>query len=138
MKMVLVRSGRGLLPADEHSEDILRGIPHEAQIIADVKVPRNARQLRFIHVLLRKVADNHPDFVSVEALKRELKIRARMFDPIVGANGQLFYTLRSIAFEEMDQAEFAQVWEQWRRIIVTEIVPGMSDAGLQREILEAL
>lgn len=138
MKMTVTKSGRGFLPADEHSADVFSRIPPNTTIVISGKVPRNAKQLAAIHILLRRVADNHPNFVSVEALKRELKIRSRMFDPIVGANGQLYYVMRSIAFEDMDQAEFAAVWQQWRYIIATDILPGLSDADLAREILEAL
>lgn len=136
MQLILRRKGLGWFPADPVSEDRTVGVPAGSDTLFTASMPRNLKQLKAVHILLKKVADNHPQFTTVEALKRELKVRCKMFDPFVGANGKLYFALRSIAVEAMDQIEFTAVWEQWKRVIVTEILPGISDEALVAELAE--
>lgn len=137
-KVVVVSDGRSLLPRDPYSEEIIRSMPRGVDAMAELRQPRSLKQMRFIMAMAHKVASTHPTLVTVNQVIHELKIRSRMFDPFVGVNGKLYYALRSIAFETMDQTEFAQVWESWRRIIKEELLPGIDDAGLVREMMETL
>lgn len=138
MKIVAVRSGPALYPVDPRSQEIVSRVPANVEIVADVKQARNPRHLKAVHALLRTIADNHPDFLTARELERELKIRSGMWQPLLGANGKLFFELQSIAVEKMDQIEFAELWDRWLHIISTEIIPGLSVPAIEREILEAL
>lgn len=138
MKVVVRSDGRGLFPRDAHSADVISRMSKTTDAACDISQPRNLQQLRFIYATLKTIADNHPELHSVEAVKKELKVRSRMFDPFVSRDGKLYFALRSTSFEKMDQSEFALVWEQWRGIIVSELLPGITDDQLALEIMGSL
>lgn len=127
--------GRGLFPRDPHSADVIKGMSRSEDALCTVSQPRNLKQLRFIYAMFKLIAEHHNELHNVEAVKKELKIRSKMFDPFVGADGKLYFALRSISFDQMDQSEFSQVWDQWRHIIVSELLPGISDDDLIEQIM---
>ncbi|WP_296203199.1 hypothetical protein [uncultured Hyphomicrobium sp.] len=137
-KLIVASNGYSLQPRDAHSEDLIRGMSRGVDALCHVNQPRNLKQLRFMYAVFKKIADNHPELHTVEAVKRELKIRCRMFDPISSTDGRAFYTLRSMSFEMMDQTEFAWVWQQFRQCIVHELMPGLTSEALSQELLEML
>ena len=136
-KIVVQSDGRALWPRDPFSEEIVLKMGR-TDAMAEVRQPRSLKQMRFIYAIARKVADNRPTLTTTAQVIHELKIRSRMFDPFVGQNGKLYYALRSVAFETMDQTEFSQIWQSWRRIIIEELLPGVTNEGLIAEVMETL
>jgi hypothetical protein len=143
-KLVVVSDGRALLPRDPYSAEVVASMPRGQDAMAEIRQPRSLKQLRFLYAMARKIADNHAIYTTVPAVIYQLKIRSGMFEPIIAADtmqpskSKIYYTVKSTAFESMDAVEFGQIFDQWRRIIREELLPGVSDEGLVREIMETL
>ena len=70
-KLVMVRLNGIARPADELSEDRFLSIPNRSEFVADVRAPRNLKHLKWVHVLLAKIAKGVEE--SPEEGKKNLK-----------------------------------------------------------------
>lgn len=137
------RDRGALKPADPYSDELLAGIPHGTDLVVTVESPRQVKFSKMVHATLAAVARNHPDFRTVEDLKRELKIRSRMMSPIAGVDRRtgkpmIYWELQSVSFHSMDELEFRRVWGLWKDIIAREIIPGIDNDALEAEALASL
>jgi hypothetical protein len=66
------------------------------------------------------------------------KERQQVAAPVPQVKPRMAYILKSIAFEKCDQTEFSEIMDRWRRLIKTELLPGLDDEGLINEIVETL
>jgi hypothetical protein len=140
--------GGRLVPRDPYSDEIVRGLRRDADVLVQVKQARSVQQVRFLYALLHKIAANHPELRSPDAIMHEIKIRARLFDPIVKTftdrhtgeiKTQMFLAMRSLSFATMDGAEFNDLFERQIKPIIREhILPGVADDELIREVMETL
>lgn len=133
-ELVMIRRGGLAQPADELSEERFRALKNGELFRCQVDAPRNIKQLRAVHIMLKKVADNLPEPIGSEELKRHLKRRSRMFTEFVARDGSVMYELDSISPAVMDQARFTEVWRMWKGIIISELLPGITDRELAHEI----
>lgn len=142
----MIRTGGLARPADDLSAEHFRMLENNTMFRAQIDAPRNIKQLRLVHVLLKKVADNHPEFMGVEELKRELKRRSGMYQEFISRDGGVMYELESISPAVMEQTRFNEVWRRWVDIIlrgdpdrgVPPILDGVTDEQLRYEIARAL
>ena len=137
-ELVMIRRGGLAFPADELSDEHLRAIVNGSMFRCVVDAPRNIKQLRAVHILLKKVAENLPEPIGTEELKRVLKRRSRMFTEFVARDGSVMYELDSISPAVMDQARFTEVWNAWKQIIIEELLPGITNRDLVDAILEEM
>lgn len=137
-ELVMVRRGLLCSPADELSEERLRAVRNNELFRCQIDCPRDIRQLRAVHILLKLVADNMPEPIGTEELKRELKRRTRMYREFVSRDGSVMYELDSISPATMDQARFNEVWSAWKRVIIEEMLPGLHNDDLAFEIAQQL
>ncbi len=140
MKELVMRAENGrLVPRDPWSHELVLGMKRDADVLVSAKQARNIKQTRFMYALLHKIADNHATLRTADAVMHEIKIQARLFDPIVGQNGKLFYVMRSLSFAAMDGVEFTNLFErQIKPIIRDHILPGVSDELLVQHVMETL
>lgn len=137
-EIIMIRLDHIARPADEISEDAFWRIPNRSQFRALVDAPRNIDQLKMVHALLATIAQAHPGFATIEEIKRDLKRKSGMFREYIAKDGRVYYELESVSPALMDQTRFAEVWAAWKRIILEEILPGVTDRELEREIVERL
>lgn len=145
-ELVMIRNGGLARPADDVSAARFAAFANGSMFRVQADAPRNIKQLRLVHVLLKKIADNHPDFVGIEDLKRELKRRSGMYSEFISRDGAVMYELDSISPAVMDQARFSEVWRTWVDLIVrgdpargiAPILAGISDEQLSYEIARDL
>lgn len=134
-QMVLVKRGGGFFPADPISEEYAARTKDGAQVLAEVTKPRSPKQNRFVHAALGEVLKHTDKFHDIEDLKRYLKIRTRMFTPVVMPDGAVILELQSVAFGSMDQFAFQRIWNRWRWVIVNEILVGIDPDEYEASIL---
>lgn len=145
-ELVMIRTGGLARPADDLSAERFGSLSNGSMFRAQVDAPRNIKQLRLVHVLLKKIVDNHPGFVGVEELKRELKRRSGMYQEFISRDGEVMYELDSISPAVMDQSRFNEVWKRWVDLIlrgdpatgVEPILAGVTDEQLAYEIARSL
>jgi hypothetical protein len=143
IELIMQRDRGALKPADPYSEESMASIPAGTDLLVSVTSPRQLKFTKMVHATLHHVCKNHPDFRTVEDLKMELKIRARMVTPFAGVNprtGQpmIYWVPESTSFHAMDEVRFRQVWEMWKAIICSDIIPGIGDEALEAEALASL
>lgn len=146
VELVMIRRGSIASPADDLSLERFSAIKPGSMFRVQADAPRNIKQLRLLHVLLKKIVDNHPSYMGVEELKRELKRRSGMYQEFISRDGEVMYELDSISPAMMDQARFNEVWKRWVDLIINgdpatgfdPILAGITDEQLAYEIARSL
>ncbi|MEL6316219.1 MAG: hypothetical protein AAFR16_01130 [Pseudomonadota bacterium] len=130
------RAGRLVLePADALAVEALDGLrlSQGATLRATLRMPRNSARNRWFHALLAVVADALGDQWTPTTVKHWLKVKCGLCD-LFEVDGQILLVPRSTAFAAMDEIEFAAFCDRAVRVIVTELMPGMSSDDLRREV----
>ena len=139
MPDIFFRKAFGALrPLDEVGEDFLAAIPNDAIVGAKISRPRNSAHHRWFFKLLSVVQENQDHYKTTEELLFALKIRLGLVDEIVLKGGEVHLKPKSISFAAMDQLEFQLFADAVVKFIVTEVIPGMDSAELEREVEELL
>ena len=132
-----VKHNGALLPADEDAAEVLRKVANGREVLVEVKTPRSVRQHRLFFGLLKLLVDNSDAFVSVDDALKRVKIACGEVDELIDAGtGQVFYTLRSIAFASCDQTRFAALFDLAVRVITERWLVGTSEAELRQRVYE--
>lgn len=127
-----------LRPLDEMAQEALAAIPDGDVVKVKVSRPRNSKHHRWFFLLLSTVQHNQDHYQTVEQLLFAMKIRLGYVDSIVMKGGEVHLMPKSISFAKMDEAAFSKFAEAAVKFIVTEVIPGMNSADLEREIQELL
>ena len=129
------REGNRLAPVDPISEEELQKIPLNKDILVTFKTPRNLRQFRLAWALAHKVAEACDFLHDNEDAMDWLKIKARhvkfIQDP---RTKQVAIVPKSIAFASLSQDAFKRVLDRMIYVTITEIIPGLKESDLRREI----
>ena len=131
-KLVMVRLNGIARPADELSEDRFLSIPNRSEFVADIRAPRNLKHLKWVHVLLAKIAKGVEE--SPEEVKKNLKRYSGQYREFIARDGRVFYELESISPETMDEVRWRECWEQWRRVIIDRYLPAIQDPAIRNEV----
>lgn len=122
-------------------------IPHDAEtlayiarrkdgevIVADIKrarsYPNHKRFMSFIAVTF----DMQEHFDSKEAYRYWITMKAGWFDPIVVPNGNTIFKAKSIAFENMEEEDFRELFSSCIDVFLKELGKGMTEADILRVI----
>lgn len=131
-ELIMVRLNGIARPADELSEDRFWSIPNRSEFVARVRAPRNLKHLKWVHVLLAKIAKGTEQ--SPEEIKRDLKRYSGQYREFISRHGEVFYELESISPEAMDEVRWREVWEQWRRVIIERHLPAIADPTIREQV----
>lgn len=124
--LAMIKHNGGLLPMDEAATEALAKIAKGREVLVEVKTPRNPRFHRMFFGLLNLLVENSGVFISVEDALKRVKIACGEVDELIDADtGQVFYTLRSIAFASMDQTRFSALFDRAIRVIVDRWLVGV-------------
>lgn len=137
-KIFIVKSATGfLLPADAKAEEVVNKWKSGAQYSLTYAPARNPKFHRLVFAVATSVVTNAPEgsyWNGKDALHliRAVEISVGLVDEIVGFDGEVHMMPKSIAFENMDEAEFKKVFDR----LVTE---GARILGCsERELLEGM
>jgi Protein of unknown function (DUF1367) len=139
--LMLMRTDRGIAPADEQSVSIVRRIAHGVKFV--VTLPpraeeRSLRQHRLFFQLLTKLVEATGNWTTPAELLADLKKVLGHYDWIERADGTVEKHPRSISFAKMDQAEFAEFFRSAVRFLETEVLPEINMLPEVREIFAML
>lgn len=137
MKAVMTKRGGVLIPADAEGRSIIDALREGKDVMVEVKPARNPRHHRMFFALLNLLVENTEAFDSVEGALTAVKIACGEVDPIIDqTTGKTFWTLRSIAFEKMDQARFNRLFERALHIICDRWLVGTDTDQLRSRVFE--
>ena len=82
------------------------------------KRPRSVRQNNWIHAMFKIVSENveDPNWATPEKVKTMVKMMMGFYEQKFIVKGQVYFQLRSFAFDSMDQAEADKVYNQAKEI----------------------
>lgn len=127
----------GLFPADAMAAEELDRIKDGAETLTSTKTPRNPRQHRLAWALAQKLAESVDTLHDRDDAMALLKIKARhvrwMSDP---QTGSMWPVPQSISFASLSQEQFGRLFDRFVWIICNELVPGIDEDDLRREVLE--
>ena len=129
------REGNHLVPVDAVAAEMFAEIPANTGVMVTIKVPRNLRHFRLAWVLADIVSKSCDWLSDRETAMNWLKIRARhvrmIHDPMHNTTA---IVPKSISFASLDQAAFKRVFDRMINVVITEIIPGMSEQSLRAEL----
>lgn len=132
---IIMRKERGrLVPVDAMSAEDLDKVPAGKDLRVTVAAPRKtSRQNRYVWALAGKIAEARDDIPDKDAAMDVLCELARHVDVTVNPiTGGVHVHRRSIA--NLDQAEMSRLIDRMIYVACTQIVPGLNEGALRREI----
>lgn len=112
-----------LVPADAASEADLAKLPAEAEVRADIVVPRNMGLHRKAFALLNLLYP-HTNYPTMERLRAAMTIGAGFVDETVDPyTGNVVWFPKSWAFDSMDDLEFRELYSRLVDVALR-LVPG--------------
>lgn len=137
-KIILRRRGLALVPEHEADIDLIRRIPRGAEVMVEIRQPRNLQHHKLFRALLAKVIEAGAPFQNDDALLFWIKHKLGFVDRMLCPDGTVLEMPKSTNFESMDQTKFRQFFEQAIELICTEVIPGLEVSALVAEIREML
>jgi Protein of unknown function (DUF1367) len=134
-EIIMRRTAHGLQAWDDEGSAALRKIPIGTGVRVTITRPRSVRHHRLLWALLKKCIEAGADYPSEDSLLAALKIRSGHCDIVRLPSGQRHAQARSISFTALDQAAFNKVFDTFVKIIVAEILPGVTEDELRNEVL---
>lgn len=134
-EIVMRRDGKRLAPANQIAEDDLATIPHDKDLLVTIRRPRNIKQFSLAWSLAQKVADACDWLHDKTDAMDYLLIRSRHVKYLTNPmTGDVQIVPKSIALASMKQEEFDRLFKRLTHIVLTEIMPGVSEGELKSEI----
>jgi len=135
--IVCVKHNGGLIPADDDAQDVLSKLEKGKEVLVEVRAPRRIRQHKLFFGLLNLLVENSGAFINVEDALKRVKIACGEVDELIDADtGQVFYTLRSIAFASMDQTRFSALFDLAVKVIAERWLVGTSQDELRQRVYD--
>ena len=132
----LRRTLRGFEPASDASAEALRKIKLGDVVRADVRRPRNVKMHNRYWALVAFIWQNQSHFATMEDLHEAIKFRVGLVEPLRLPDGTEIQRAGSINFAAMDQTRFEAFWDKVCEYICRDVLPGVSRADLERELMQ--
>lgn len=131
------RTLAGLVADDDSASDALRRLPVGDVVQIELRKPRSHKNLRRWWALCNLLHQNSEQFRSPEMAHQWLKIMAGHAQQIVSkSTGEIYLIADSIAFSRIDETEFQAIWQRAMRAVIEHILPDITDAELEYEIMQ--
>lgn len=137
--VAMTRTISGLAPADDEGRAILRRIKPGQTVVVDIHRRRSNKSLARWWLLCQLIADNSEQIKSKEQASDVLKIMCGHCTSIVSkSTGEVYQIADSIAFSRLSEDEFQDVWRRAVKAVTEHILPGVTDAQIEVEILQLI
>jgi hypothetical protein len=136
MKAVFRRSRAMLVPVDDEGIALLERLRRGQDVMVDVRTARNILHHRLFFAILNKLVENTDFFVGIEDALRAVKIGCQLVDTVIDDTGKVYYILRSIAFESMDQTEFSTLFDAAIKLVCNRWLVGTKEEDLRDEVFK--
>lgn len=139
MDIWLTKQMNGMLaPLDDYAREKLRKVKVGAQVLADVRQPRNGPHHRKFWALVTTVWQATGDWGSPEELMDDLKIELGLCkERVCKRTGEVYKRPGSISYAEMDQLKFEEFYERALGVLC-EMAGGIEHAALRAAVLDQL
>lgn len=135
MKLLTIKGHGGILsPLDKEAIEALSKIPNGSEVLIEYKPKRNAKFHRKGFALLNLVLQNTDKYTNINDLLVEFKLKSGHYEEHITTKGILMYIPKSIAFAEMDEAEFESIYSKWIDIALKHFVQ-MDKEELERQVI---
>lgn len=111
MRVQLIKTREGLSADSAHDDELLEKLRPGDVVSADIKRSRNPAFHRKAFAMLQDVFHNQDHFADFDKFREWLQIKAGIVDTTIGPDGQVFYTVKSLAFSNMDDVEFERTYQ---------------------------
>lgn len=140
MKIVCRYRNGALVPVDVDGMEALAKLRDGRDVMVEFKQARSPRHHRLFFALIRFAQMHCPIFEgrSTDEVLGAIKLATGHYDTYVDCEtGKTLARERSIAFESMDQAEFAQFFENACNVMCKRwMPPGTTAEDVRRELIE--
>lgn len=126
--------GGVLIPGDESVQDKMQKVENGTDLIIEIKFKRNPLFHRKAFALLNLVFQSQDRYKTLEDLLIEFKLKSGHYQEHITTKGKVIYQAKSIAFDEMDQIEFEELYSKWIDIALLHFV-SMEKQELETELL---
>lgn len=139
MTAIVLRKTFGgyLVPVDEDGIEVVRGLPRDAEVMVDIRRSRNIKFHRKLFAMLDVVRHNQDHYKSTADLLDVCKLRIGHVRVIQTAQGEVRIPA-SISFAAMDNDSFNAFYKRATVWCCTEVIPGLSEEALARQVDERL
>lgn len=110
VKAVFVKTAHGLRPASDQAVRILAQYAAGDEVLIDHKRGRSAANHRRFFAFCDMTFDWQDTYADPEIWRKTLEIAAGHFDQVIDRHGQVHYWPRSIAWDELDEDEFRDLF----------------------------
>lgn len=140
--LAFIRGQNGLIPDGQDAADWFAKVKPGARIAAKVSVPRNGRFHRKFFAMLN-VAYANWDKPTVQTplgeaqcsfgkFRNDVCVLAGYGEPVVNTRGEVRYHAKSIAFHNMDEAEFSDLYSAVCNVILQRFLPSWKADDLDK------
>lgn len=128
---------------DERGLERVGKIKHGAIAKVQIRLQRNPDFNRKYHALIGVVYQTLPDdmaerYPTLEKFKGAIKIALGVTEEFVRPGGATELMPGSIAFNKMDEIEFAEFYDSAVALICSRIIPGIDSESLKHEVLDLI
>lgn len=128
-----------LVPADKVSADELADLPAGVILRCQITQPRNPRHHGKYWALISAIFPHQKMYASRQQLHEQLKKAVGFVIETTNLlTGEIEYEADSIAFDNLDQKGFEEVYERIVDVILTRILPGVGRRDLEAQVLDIL
>lgn len=135
--LIFRRDLRGLVATDDASEAALKSVKLGARVEVKIKSPRNLQMHRLFWKLMQTVYENQDHYESAQKVCDAFKYACGLYETHRTKYGE-YVELQSISFAKMDQSAFREFFDKALHFCVTEVIPGLDSAELEREVMELI
>lgn len=129
--------GNTLVPADPAALELVQSIKPGGSLWLRGNRARNPRRHRLFWALVQIIKENTDARQSPDAIADYLKIRGGHVEVFKRPGGEVVEVPKSISFSRCSESEFKSFIDRLMDVIRTEIIPGLDEGDLRRE-LEAI
>lgn len=128
-----------LVPVDKMSEDDLLQLDADKEFDCKVWNKRKEGHHRKYFALVNAIFPHQTGYATVKALHDQLKIAVGFsYEARDLATGETRTYPDSIAFDNIDQTEFEQVYDRIVEVVLTRILPGVGRRDLEAQVHDIL
>jgi hypothetical protein len=138
MKAIFKKQMNGIFPSDEDGAKLLQSIPKDGYCLVEYKKNRNYENHKRFFKFIQVAFDNQDFYDDDEQLRKALQMIAGHYEELIirdkKGNVTTHYIPKSIAFDEMDEAEFQTLFKKCIGAFLSRYGNGLTEQQLMQII----
>lgn len=130
---IMAKNNKSFVPTDENGERFLSRIKNGALVEIEIRQPRSLGLHRKLFALMNVVYENQEECKSLDELVDACKLGIGHCS-LVETNQGVMKVPKSLSFEAMDNAAFADLYNRALDWATTVAIPGLERSALEREV----